>query len=253
MEESNLSVVFSKDEVISKDFISVVLDDEANQGKTSFEKGDTVFLQVFYNNEYEYESSGGTLKRTKTKVPTEIEDDFITFAKVSTGYLSYPPSGGVSYSWTGNSGGSPVFDEMEVTLSDPVVAVLKCEYVTFSDRFSLTFNESGAVVVVFISNGGQKSSRTVHFGTDEVEPVPYNIKVTDYCSGSSLDTVNVEITTGGEPIEGEILVGGLTDDSGEVYLGALIPGRRYDLSMSKSGYLSSSSDKLNNDYFVVPS
>lgn len=251
MSESNITITFVGEEVVEEDFACIEYDNDANGGKTVFEAGDTVFLKVFYTNKYEYVSSGGTLKRTKTKVSQDVEDDYVVFAATNSGYLKYPPDGRVEHSWVGNDGGELIFNGRKVLLAESKVAVLKCSYSTLSDQLSIKFDEEG-IVVVLVFIGAVKTSRTVMFDISEDEPVPYNIKVTDYCSGVDVNAVSVTITTSGVPIEGEILAGGITDDNGEVYLGMLIPGRRYELSMVRDGYLSSTVDQLNNDFFIVP-
>jgi hypothetical protein len=251
LRDSSLVVNFGKDVIEPEDFISIRLDNDENEGKTTFEAGGTAYLIVFCENDYEYESSGGVLKKIATNIPLEIEDEYVEFASVDTAYLDYFPSGSVSYSWIGRDAGSPIFDGRKVMLSSPSVAVLKCSYTTLGDRLSLSFNDEGVVVVVATS-GARKASVSVHFAIEEAEPVPYRIKVVDYCSGDNIPGVSVIITTEGILVEGEVLKGGLTDGNGEVYLGMLVPGRRYDLQMACNKYLSSNSDMLNNDYFIVP-
>ncbi len=251
MPESSLSITFGKelgDSLV--DHISVELDNDKNEGKTSFEVGETAYLKVFYNESYTYETSGGALNKAATGLLWDIEDEYVTFAGVSDAYLAYLPSGTVSYEWVGNSGGSPVFNGRKVTLADTAVAVLKCSYKTKGDRLSLLFNQEGQVLVL-VQEGTAKASVTVNFAVEDQDPIPYRIKVTDYCSGDTLTSVNVTITTTGSPMDGEVLAGGGTDANGEVYLGMLVPGRQYDLSMTKSGYLNSGSDQLNNDYFIA--
>lgn len=254
MQKSTIAITFGSETVEPSGHISIELDSDKNEGKTSFDIDVTAYLKVYYNEAYTYESSGGTLKKVATNILLDIEDEKITFAATSEAYLAYLPSGTVNYSWVGDSAGSPVFDGRKVSVSESVVAVLKCSYKSKGDRLSLSFNEEGQVVVVVVE-GTAKASTTVNFATDEdedAEPVPYRIKVIDYCSGDSLPSVTVTITTAGSPMDGEVLVGGNTDANGEVYLGMLIPGRQYDLKMSRSDYLSSELDQLNNDYFIVP-
>lgn len=248
---SNLTINFGEETVEEAGFISIELDDETNGGNTVFDIGGTAYLLVYCNDEYEYEGSGGTLKKEDTDIPLEIVDEYITFARADSGQLAYIPHGSVSYEWVGNDAGNPIFSGREIILSESSVAVLRCSYTAYGDRFSLTLDEEGIVVVVATS-GDDQASLLVNFETETADPVPYNINVSDYCSDDDLPDVEVTITTDGSPMEGEVLAGGTTDENGEVYLGMLIPGRQYNLFMTCSGYLDSDVDILNNDYFVVP-
>lgn len=263
MQESSIIVTFTggegdEEDIAAEDYIRIELDSDTNSGESSFDVGDKAYLLVFYVVAYQSASSGGTLNTEATKIPVEVEDEYITFAATSEAYLSYLPSGSVTYSWVGNSAGNPSFSGRKVILPAESVAVLKCSYTTLGDRLSIQLDEAGMAVVV-VTEGTAKGSVTVSFAdadTDGVDietvvPIAYRIKVTDYCSGDAISGVAVTITTTGVAVTGEILQGGSTDTDGEVYLGMLVPGRKYDLQMSCDGYLRSEIDQLNNDYFTA--
>jgi hypothetical protein len=263
LQESSIIVTFTGTgagigiDVAVEDYVRIELDSATNEGKTSFDVGEKAYLLVYYVSAYQSILSGGTLNTEATKIPVEIEDEYVTFAGTSEEYLSYLPVEGVTYSWVGNDAGAPSFSGRKVILPEESVAVLKCSYTTLGDRISILFDEEGQVVIV-VTEGDSKANITVDFvGADEDEvedgvvPIAYRLKVTDYCSGSIISEATVTITTTGAAITGEILQGGSTDADGEVYLGMLIPGRRYDLQISSDGYLDSELDQLNNDYFVA--
>lgn len=259
--DSSISITFGKsiddpddpDAPISGEhFLRLGLDNDANEGKTSFVPGKTAYLQIHYSSSYTYESSGGTIKVSATKIPLKIEDECITFANADTGYLSYIPDGSVAYSWVGNDGGNPTFELNKVSLSNPAVAVLKCSYTTLGDRLSLKFSEIGEVVVyAALKNEESETSITVSFESDPEDPedpedptpVAYELEVKNYCTDEILSGVTVYLD--------EVDIG-QTNASGIIALGALIPGSYHTLKMARAGLINSELDKLNNDSFTVP-
>jgi len=119
--------------------ISVELDDVANNNKTSFNSGDTVHYLVHtqpLSMVVENITSAGTVAANGTKQVTVVET--VTFAKEKTATLAKIPTGSVTHSWIGRSGGTPSFSGANITLPADAVGVLKCSYPTTPKAFSLS-------------------------------------------------------------------------------------------------------------------
>jgi hypothetical protein len=231
--------------------ISIALDDVANNGATGFIIGTSAFLRVSRNPKtepYTMFKSGGSLSCVGTNIPYSVTDEIVIFANTKEATLDHYPSG-FSYTWLGNNPGVSVsITGKVITLSTEAVAVMKCSYTTYDDRWELIFDEEGQVVVVAVMDDAS-SYTTVTFGTaltsegEIPEPQYYELTVKDYCSEEVVPAATVWLD------DVEI---GATDPNGIVPLGELVPGSEHTLKISKSGYQDSDLDNLKNDTFTVP-
>lgn len=248
MAEKHVVVTLSEPfELTAADFLSLDLDEERNEDKSTFIAGEKAYLRLFRGAEdpYVVESSGGITQIEATNVPLNVTEEYLIFANVKEATLQYKPYGAVSYSWVGRNGGNPVFNGKLVLLAVEAIAVLKCSYTTLFDRLSVKFDEAGPVIVFVLQAATNASTYlVVTFGAGVLtEPVPYSLEVKDFCSDTLLAGVTVYL-------DGAMI--GQTDVNGVVQLGALTPGRTYQVRMQKDGFVDSNMDKLNNDSFTVP-
>lgn len=240
--------------------LSLELDSEYNasvygQTKSAFAPGETAYLRLTPGGgAYTMASSAGTVGRAASNVPYPVEDD-LTFANETAASLSDDPLNTVAWEWLGRSGGTPLFDGRNVSVASPVTAVLHCEYNAKGDRLRLTVTSADMAgrdelpVVVSVVQGNQTASVTVTFSlTDEdgggdTDPVPVDIEVKSYCDDSVIAGATVYIN--GVSV-------GTTNTSGMVYAGYLTPGVEYNLRVEKDGFISSDTDVLSNDRFIIP-
>jgi len=240
MAEKHITVNFS--DASSSGDLSLQLDEERNNDKTTFAVGEIAYLKFLFSNSdaYTIKTSSGSASVVGTNIHYPITDEEIQFANVKQGTLDYVPAGGVTPTWIGNNGGTPLFNEKIITVPNEIIGILNCDYTTKGDRLALTATESGTILVVVIQ-GSNQASLAVTFGA-AADAVEYELEVKDFCSDASLSGVAVSM-------DGRYK--GLTDANGVVNLGLLTPGSTHALKMTRSGYEDSDDDDLNNDSFVV--
>lgn len=243
MASTSIQINFSKMEEDVEDLLFLELDVEANEEKTTFTAGDKVYLRFLFANDdpYTIKASMGTAKTEATNVHYPIEDEEVQFPNEDSADLRYVPCDGVTYDWIGNAPETPVFSGRKVMLNEPAVAILNCEYETKGDRLSIKSDTAGTVLIVVIQGENQASLSLTFEGVGE--SIDYELEVADYCNDGVLAGVTVFFD--GVDI-------GQTNENGIVSLGKLVPKSTHTLKMSKSGYIDSENDKLNNDSFVVP-
>lgn len=131
---ASTTIVFA-DPAIS---LSMQLDDQMNNNKTSFDSGATVYFLVFSAmNDIDINTlcSSGAVTANGTK--QVVIEQTVVFENTSTASLDNLPDGTVTWSWMGNVGGVPVFDGQSVTLPRNTVGVLQCSYTTTARSFAL--------------------------------------------------------------------------------------------------------------------
>lgn len=240
--------------------LSIALDTAKNtevygESKTTFAPGEAAYLKVLASSDESYAlhiSATGVISRSGSDIPYSISED-LNFAMASTVTLSHKPRvGSMNWDWLGKDPGySPLFDGKQVSVPDDVVAVLRCDYQTFGDRWKLSIPAStlslegvdSMTVLVVAVQGNSQASCTVTYESAETSPIPIDLKVSDFCSEEVVEEVRVYL-------DGESK--GTTNSNGRIYLGMLVPGTAYSLLMTKDGYVDSDLDILYNDSFTVP-
>lgn len=217
------------------------LDEDANNGATSFSVGDDVYFRFISSSSeaYTIEVSDGSAIKSASNIHYPIEDEEVQFANTNEGSLTYLPVVGVTTSWLGVSGGTPVFDGSTVNLNNDVTAILNCTYSTKGDRLKLSGFTVSKVLIVVIQ-GENQASYALSIVDVSTGPTPYQLQVKDFCDDGILSGVAVYLNGSYK---------GLSNSEGLVSLGDLSPGSSYTLRMVKTGYISSDVDALNNDSF----
>lgn len=241
--------------------LSLELDAEKNQevygveSKTRFAPGETAYLKLISSSDESYtiDCSYGTPRRQATNIPYSVTEN-LTFAKETQATLSHLPMNTVTWDWIGNDGGTPLFTNRLVEISEEDVAVLHCEYQTLGDRLRLVVSNSQMTscgydeisVLVHVTQGEETTSTSVTYSTAEGggAPVPVELKVADFCDKETmLEDVAVYIDGVNK---------GQTNSNGVLYIGEYVPGTTHTLHMTKDGYRDSDADPLSNDSFMVP-
>jgi len=257
---TSVSISFGVSGTVETPAIGISLDSDKNtqvynqEGKTSFLPNEAAYLKVISNVEkYTVHTSLGNIQRTQTGILYDITED-LTFAMESRQTLTHLPSGAIQYVWLGKHGGIPLFREKAVSVSEPVVGVLRCIYQTHGDRFKLVvttsqitgYTSAGGMVpalVVATIEDGAKSHTTVNYGGAAASKIPVNLRVSDFCNNAILEGVSVYVNGS---------LKGTTNVNGVLYLGEMSPGSIHNLLMVKDGYVDSNLDVLYNDQFTVP-
>ena len=131
-------------------FISMELDEDANEGQTSFYANEIAYVRVTTDApDYDCETTGDHIRKVGSNVAKSVEED-IVFANTSTGSLSQVPAGAVSYTWIGRTpaGASPVFNGQEIDVRNRAIGVLRCTYQTLGDRWETTNHTPEEIAVV---------------------------------------------------------------------------------------------------------
>lgn len=255
--KTSISLTFAKtpdDEI--PDFV-VELDDDANNNVTEFTIGDGAFVRVMHGEyeDYRIDSSSGKLNKSASNYPYAISES-LSFALDTEKTLAYYPNyKGASFVWVGKAPKQEQHPSKDVnvnivgkavTLSEPAVGVLLCTYVALGDRWRVSdiVDEGDVVVVALPTEGSSPASCTIPWvAAVAVTPSAhlYDLKVIDYCTDDPLEGVNVTI-------DGQAY--GQTDENGLIYVGNL-PVGTLPLVMTKTGYINSVNDKLNNDAIEI--
>ena len=234
--------------------LSLVLDSEENNDKSTFDFGETAYFLCYHTNDTarSYTCSDGSINREASNLSVDVKDEEVSFQNSKTAKLKYLPIASVTRSWIGKGGGSPIFNGRTITFVEEALGILICSYETAADRVGLSnVNTAGTILVSVTQTVDSKdysdtSQAVFEDSGDEdtaKEPVPYDLNVKDYCEDTNV--VGVEIILDGVSL-------GNTDSSGSKYLGLLVPGSTHSLKMVKTGYIDSDVDKLANDAFTIP-
>lgn len=256
MADSNLSVSFGSP--ISSVNPSISLDEEYNtsiyvdESKNTFFKNEIAYLKIlpsWSQRNYSLESSYGTLSKLSQGISYPVEE-YIDFVDESSGELSFVPSGSVSYEWIGNSLGTPLFTDNTVTITDKGVGRLKCNYNSIGDRLKLTgvdleYEEDYDVVcaALYEDEESYKTSVNVAYTGQGVTTAKVRVIVKNICDNTIITGASVNISglgSGTTNSDGVFV----TENEGTV-------GATYSIKVTKSGYVSSDVDFLNNDEFVL--
>lgn len=234
---------------VSTSIIHLELDDTANEGETSFTEGDSVYLQVITDaSSYACVTTGKSLSKTQTGIIKEVTES-VTFRLSNSATLAKAPSSIVSYAWIGkNPGVNPVFDKGKITLPKAVVGILEVVYETTGDRWVLSHNDVEKVAVVAYTDSAV-ASLEVDFGSLSASSSsasgasigPFNLQVKNFCDDSIIEGARVYIDGADK---------GLTDVNGVIYIGIIAKGS-HTLKVTKTGFIDSENDSLNNDSFEV--
>jgi hypothetical protein len=237
---------------------SLSLDDEKNlavygEAKSTFQAGETAYLKLHEAGpRYNLDCSAGVVGVDATNIAYSYTEN-IQFALSLAEDLQRIPdtTNTISYVWIGKSGGTPLFSGKIVALPSKVTArILRTDYKSLGDRLKLrvTAADMGPhaqmeVLVVVYKGDKVLASTTVSFERKVRVAVPVELSVADFCSDLKVGNVNVFLN-------GSFV--GKTDSKGTIFLGNLMQGNHYSLTMVREGYTDSSLDVLHNDSFVVP-
>lgn len=136
--------------------ISVELDDAANNGKSTFQPGDTAHFLVHTNPAgmaVTIDSTIGTVAANGSK--SVAAEEQLQFVQSDEGTLGKVPSGTVTTAWIGRAGGAPTISGTSVKLPAITNGVLKCNYQTIAKSYRLSgvtipagMDEIAALIVV---------------------------------------------------------------------------------------------------------
>jgi len=224
--------------------VQLILDSDKNAGKTVFEPGSDVWLKLFCDDptatDITFKCSNGTASIHATGLPMAFKEE-ISFMMTLEATLQYLPDTAVSVKWIGTNAGTPSFDGRSVTIPAKAVGILECKYTTLWSSVKCIPTKAVSTLVCAFQDGGKDC---VTFEVEEAAgPGSYELEVRDYCSGDTLAGVTVYF-------DGVNV--GQTDSNGVIYLGNLLPGSSHSLRMTKTDYIDSDKDKLNNDLIEVP-
>jgi hypothetical protein len=151
-------------------YLEIELDEELNEGKTSFAPGGVAYINVWRNplSSYNIQSAAGKLTPDGKGIPQKYSD-IVTFKNTDEGQISQTPqAGSMSSSWKGNNPGvMPVFEGRTVTVNKTVVAVLQCDYNGIKDRWKLSGVDEEMTVPVVATMGGLDSDIEISFEEQE--------------------------------------------------------------------------------------
>ena len=152
MAETSVTLTFITEAEKAGETLIMQLDDDAiksfyglaeGETKGSWLFGDSVFIAVFKypaTVQYEIVSSAGTLTPDGNGIKS-ITKEWITFGKKSEGNLSLPKTGDLSHSFYCTFDGTVSAEGQSITLSQPALGVLECDYSAAFDRYKLTLGE----------------------------------------------------------------------------------------------------------------
>ena len=252
------------------DSLQLILDDERNDEATEFVYGSDAYIVQFPSGNFDTYVSVGTFQKIASRVPVPVEGEFVIFPLVKEADLAYTPvPGSVRLSWRGKDAGGYYMNGKTINVYNKIVAVAKCDYLTYCDIFKVNYNGSPNLVdfeeeskqyevpilLVVDRTGLDENDEITHdiayirieyvHASYETREVILTIK--DYCSGKLVPYANVVLSGEGYPATAFT-----ADAYGEVNFGLLRVGE-YDLQITADGYLPSDEDSLSNDSFIVTS
>lgn len=250
--------------------LSIEIESDDNEGSSSYAIGSTYFARVYASGNVSNLSSfstNGTFSSAGTGT-TSITDEVITFSGTDSASLPSKYSSGFSYEVIGlvyDSNGDIISDpgfRMEGTdgfnvySSKKCYASIKVSYVAeyYIYRFNGTETGEAQLVVTGICNEeDQVASTTVTF-SEEVSSAASD------SSSTSLGTTSITITykdfvTGERVSNASVWVdeeyAGTTNDQGQITLTDITTNTTHKIKASKEGYITTDSDSLANDQFII--
>ena len=82
-------------------YLSAEINEDDNEGKTSFLAGDTVRFRIYHSGAYVVTQTAGSTTKITADVPETIADEIVTFAFAKTGNTSKFISGSLTGVWVG--------------------------------------------------------------------------------------------------------------------------------------------------------
>lgn len=261
MATANLTIQFGDPaSVVAEGSISIDIDPDANTD-TNFYVGGTAFLRVisngFFNSvSYDMLLSYGSIEKVLSGIPYAITED-VTFTYSTTANLKYLPVGQMTWEWIGNTPPGSVQGIVEsgtLKAPEPIVAIARVSYETLGDRWALTSDIEGPVIVVALREG-KTASTTVTFVDQELSvefgPFPWEVIVKNNATGNPEPGVTVDIDGVGVFV---------TDGNGRAFIG-ILPAGKYNVTLTKTDpenpgiplIIPSPIDSIDNDSFTIPS
>jgi hypothetical protein len=219
----------------------------------------------------------GNAKVIATDVPLSVIDEELEWVNTKEMTLQYSADSDISWMWVGDVWGkngkidpTPVFYKDTVILSEEVLCgLLLISYTTYFDRIEVTSDRWGDADVFLVAEKpndidpehptyasllvsfGSDGTSTSGSGTTSTSPSQAEkykdiiFTVLNYCTDAEVEgvTVTIDGPTGQQQ--------GVTNVSGQCSFTGLLVGGNYTVSMSKTGFVASADDSLNNDSFTV--
>lgn len=258
--------------------LSIEINEEDNNGVTSYEVGSNYRLRLFKGSDVGSVTainSNGTISKTGSGLADVgvDEDLFISFEGSDTASLSYEISGSLTstpvgsfYNLSGNGVSSPNLTVSGSEVSSPIsiFGSYKASYTAAYDEYTFSINDEIPTIIGFSSScGGEIVTASTSF---EAVAAGYNDGSSSCCCSSCTSSSSVEILTDitlvyKDFITGNVLEGvqvsldgkglGTTDASGQIIAIGLKVGKQYSIKGMKEGYLNTDSDSFSNDAFII--
>lgn len=247
---AQFSADFSARLSLDSDYNEAIYNEE---NKSSFLPNETAYLKLLPGEStkaYYLGSSFGTLSIANKNVLYDYSED-INFILEKEATLSFVPNAGVSYSWIGNNGGTPLFVGKAVVIPSNIIGILRCSYQVMGDRLKLSNADVGLdeynilCVVDYIGDYNISLSVSFEVGDDPgSEEIRLEVAVVDMCTGDVIPNASVII---------DGLDSGVTNSDGIFYpMPTVNTGQTYDIKVTATGYQNSDADFLKNDSFTIP-
>lgn len=242
---ANLTVTFSK-ESDSVGF-ELELDEEKNEGKSTFAPGDEVFIRVYPGG---LSPSKNTTMGNITVVATDKYEtvpnegfEYLVFARDSEQNVSHIIKDITDLQWCGYIPNvPPIFGETKISFSEEVSCVMKLVYRTTYDSWKLSgVNVSCRVLVEAIKESEDRyGSMTVDFTEESESEDRVYLTVRDACTQQAISGATVEINGGVY----------ISDANGRIDLGLMNKGT-YPVKITAENYQDSDKDRIGNDELVI--
>ncbi|SDO04620.1 hypothetical protein SAMN04488516_11745 [Desulfonauticus submarinus] len=216
------------------------LDEEKNLNKFRFNLNEDAFIRIYPAVIPKIRTNKGTIKFVAYNITKKIQQTF-TFTRQKTAYLSYPCHKILKYFWDGKvfpSIPTIQFLEDQIILNQETSGILTINYLTTYNILSVNSKEEGKILLEAMSEN-RYGSIVIDYIT---ERKPVYLTVKDACTRTVIP--NASVFLGKEFI-------GFTDKSGNIFLGDLKVGQRYDLKIKAEGYQDTDKDNIANDFFIV--
>jgi len=252
--------------------LSWEINEKDNNGVTTYRPGGSYTARLYKG------ASIGTIKAFSINgglsyagIGTASKTEQITFEGEKTGSLSFPCYSGFSYRIIGNAytaagaQTTPTFRCLKVN-SSTVVSSCKCfcvievTYTVQFSKYKFSSGSAGETLLIAVSTCIGNSVKASITATFE------DISSSCCCSSSSISSVSAVQTTSvtllyKDFVTGAVLEGvsvsvdgvrkGTTNAKGEITIYDIRTNRTHTLKASKEGYLTTDSDSLANDSFVI--
>jgi hypothetical protein len=244
--------------------ISIELDDEMNGGRTCFLPGEEFYIKVYSPISYDIYTTGGSVRERLTGIAEDVPDpndpnadewEYVNFSGWE-GSASKPIYDMIDEEWCFHELGQVKwtvgYSEMTVTYDadseDMGYGVYRIQFKSRFDRIRLLAPAAGhdIKVVVFSTDDSQPDCEAelqveIRDDCEKGRPKEVVVEVEDCLSNNAIEGVSVYIS-------GQYK--GVTDSSGQLYIGLMNPGE-YTISFSHPSYWPSANDGVINDSFVV--